>query len=72
MRLCSWIFAKIFVALQYIHKQILRPADLVRLGSVFLLFRSGGGVGVWEEKWRLKLTSVKVEVEVEAELGNID
>ena len=25
----------------------------------------------WEEKWRLKLTSVKVEVEVEAEFGNI-
>ena len=28
---------------------------------------AGGGL----EKWRLKLTSVKVEVEVEAELGNI-
>ena len=31
------------------------------------------GVGGWEEKWGLKLTSAKieVEVEVEAELGNI-
>ena len=31
-----------------------------------------GWVGGWEEKWRLKLTPVKVEVEVEAELGNMD
>ena len=29
------------------------------------------GVGGWEQKWGLKLTSAKVEVEVEAELGKI-
>ena len=28
-------------------------------------------MGVWEEKWRLKLPSAKVEVKVDAELGNI-
>ena len=34
------------------------------------IYTSMGGwwVGVWEEKWRLKLTSA--EVEVEADLGN--
>ena len=26
-------------------------------------------MGEWKEKWRLKLTSVKVEVEVDAKLG---
>ena len=29
-----------------------------------------GWAGGWEEKWRLKLTSVKLEVEVD--LGNIE
>ena len=35
------------------------------------LYFNGGWVDWWEEKWRLKPTSVKVEFEVEAEIGNI-
>ena len=42
-------------------------------GSRFILLRMCWWrvmvVGLWEEKWGLKLASANVEVEVEAELG---